>query len=238
MPKKLTGLIFIIATLGLLLAALIYRPLSNSPPKPASSATQTKAAATHTASDWLIEPGSRIGPITATSTLADLQQWFGPGNVKVSPIPGPEGTTFEGVYVYPNEPSKTLALIWKEGSHPQTVAIAQLSGTQSLWYTQEGVSLGTRLRTLEQLNQGAFTLSGFDWDYGGTVLSWGDSGKLRPRFQQNGSLVVRLSLPPEASSPAHQKAALQVAGDQTFSSSHPAMQTLNPLVTQIQIILQ
>lgn len=201
--------------------------------------TETKAGTTTPAApipaeDWLIEPGHRVGSITSRTTLAELQKLFGKQNVRAGKVPGPEGTEWDGAFLFPDQPDKKLKLIWKEASKPQTVGIAIIESPKSVWHTSEGISVGTTLRELEAMNHGPFTLSGFDWDYGGTVLSWGDHGKLRPKFQQNGGLVVRLYPALEGDPKALQK----VAGDETFSSSNPAMQLLNPTVSELQVILQ
>lgn len=244
MSKKLIGLIVVLVLGGLLFATVTHSPEKDNPidrrmtsrTTPAARSVAVREAENNAvpAEDWLIEPGNRIGSITARTKLADLQKLFGEKNVKVAMISGPEGSQFDGVILFPEQPEKALELIWKEGSNPKTVSVARLQGTKSVWHTAQGISLGTPLAKLETLNQGPFTLSGFDWDYGGTVLSWGDQGKLRSRFQQNGGLILRLTLPENTDGELHR----QVSGDQTFSSSHPAMRKLNPTVDQIQVMLQ
>src|SRR5690349_7729019 len=59
-------------------------------------------------SAWMIEPGKAVGPVTAQTTLADLQKTFGAANVHQESIYGAEGETYPGVVIYPNEPEKRL----------------------------------------------------------------------------------------------------------------------------------
>lgn len=247
MSKKLVLVIFALVVVGLFINTVTRSPQTDNPKDrqmvsrttPAVRSVAVKEASDAKpvaipAEDWLIEPGHRVGSITSRTTLPELEKLFGKQNVKAGQVPGPEGSEWAGAYLFAGHPEKKIKLIWKEGSQPHTVGIAIIESAKSVWHTSEPISIGTSLRQLETLNQGPFTLSGFDWDYGGTVLSWGDHGKLRPKFQQNGGLIVRLA-PPEQADEALQ---MKVAGDQTFSSSNPAMQKINPTVSEIQVMLQ
>ncbi len=181
---------------------------------------------------WLIVPGQSVGGIKAGSTLADLQTLFGANNVKDGKVPGPEGTTLDGAFVYPNQPDQKLMIVWKAGS--KTVESIQISGKKSRWATEDGVTLGTTLETLEKLNGVPFTMSGFGWDFGGTVLSWSDTGKLRDKFSKAGSLILRLAYADDASGDATAK----VSGDNPFKSNDPALQAVHPTVDSLWITLQ
>ena len=60
--------------------------------------------------DWLIVPGQRVGPITASTTRADLDILFGKDNVRESNLDiseGPEAATV----VFGDDPSAALAII-------------------------------------------------------------------------------------------------------------------------------
>jgi hypothetical protein len=198
-------------------------------PHPASP-TDTIAVDTQ----WLLEPGKQAGAITEKTTLTDLERLYGKDNIKAGEVPGPEGTTLPGAIVFPKDPKRKLTLYWKEGKGTPTPESVSVEGHHTLWHTPEGITLGMSLKTLEQLNRKPFMLSGFDWDYGGTVLSWGDEGQLKAKYHKQGNLLVRLSLPENANATLSQ----QVLGEETFSSQHPAMQKLNPTVSEIMIIFQ
>ncbi|HEY9745662.1 MAG TPA: hypothetical protein V6C99_05545 [Oculatellaceae cyanobacterium] len=186
---------------------------------------------TTSADFWVIDPGVRVGPITPKSTLADLEKAFGEANVKSAQIAGAEGDTYPGVVVYPLAPDQQLEIIWKS-EQQKTPGTIIIRGENSKWHTRNGVSLGTSLKTLETLNGGPFIMTGFDWDYGGTVLSWGDEGRLNSIFQKQGSLVLRL----EPSERAPQKAREAVLGDGSFSSANPNMQAVRPVVREMVVI--
>jgi hypothetical protein len=243
MPKNLIWLIIALVLIGLFISTATHSPQTNNPAdqkaasqaKPEIKTVPNPAANNGTIAvdtQWLIEPGVRVDKITAKTTLADLQAAYGKDNIKSGQVPGPEGTTLPGAIVFPHDPERTLTIIWKERKPTQTPESISISGKKTLWHTADGITLGTPLKELERLNGGAFTLSGFDWDYGGTVLSWGDHGKLKEKYQKAGTLVLRLA-PPE-NAPA--QLTNQVLGDKTFSSSIPAMQAINPTVSSMMVM--
>jgi len=181
----------------------------------------------------LIVPGSSVGKITANTTLADLRDWYGKANVQAGQVPTNEGGTLPGAILFPHDPHKTIKVYWKmlKGQTP-TVQSVLIEAPNTSWHTEEGIRVGTSLQQLEKLNGQAFTLSGFDWDYGGMVLSWGDRGKLRDQFQKNGGLSLQLAPSPNAST---HYASLE--GEGTFSSANPEMQKLNPQVVGLGVFL-
>lgn len=239
MPKSLIWLILLCVVIGLFVTTATRSPEKTSPAD-RKQVHQTTPALTQAPSDgnlavdaeWLIEPGKRVGNITGASTLADLTRLYGKSNIHTGPVPGPEGTTLDGAVLFPDDPKRALTVIWKEGKKNKQVGNISVTGKETLWHTVEGITLGTPLKELEIINGSPFTLSGFDWDYGGTVLSWGDTGKLRERFQTHGGLVIRLSPPQQVPEAIYS----QVAGDKTYSSHSPAMQQLDPKVSEILVM--
>jgi hypothetical protein len=100
---------------------------------------------------------------------------------------------------------------------------------KSLWKTRYGIGLGTSLKDLEKINRRPFRLAGFNWDYGGTVLSWSD-GFLEKDFGSNGDKKAFFRLSADHS---HLADTNLVQGDRDFSSGHPVMQTINPSIYQM-----
>jgi Tfp pilus tip-associated adhesin PilY1 len=182
------------------------------------------------AHDWKIVPGERIGPLTPMTTFSGLEQQFGAENVRREQIDVGEGFEEPGAMVYPESPSKRLAVLWRNGKDsdgPATVMICYGDNTAGTcdWKTQEGITLGTTLSRLETLNRRPFRLSGFGWDYSGTVTSW-NSGKLVTILNRKGRLILRLLPRDPIPTPEYR----QVEGDRDFSSGHGAMQKLDPRV--------
>ena len=100
-------------------------------------------------------------------------------------------------------------------------------GEKTLWHTEQGITLGTRLKELERLNGRPFTLTGFDWDYGGTVTNW-NGGKLA---EQIPDMILRLTPDyDETDTQLTEAEAHAVLGDQEITSDNPIVQRLNPAV--------
>jgi hypothetical protein len=117
-------------------------------------------------------------------------------------------------------------VLWHDTVSRARPARIIVRGSSGPWHLAPGIRLGTRLRELESLNHGAFTLAGFGWDYGGVILDW-RGGALAARLPG-----VRLYLEPAAGqqrSPAYRK----VLGDRDFASSAAPMRALDPRVYQI-----
>jgi hypothetical protein len=71
--------------------------------------------------DWLIVPGLRVGPITATTTRADLDTMFGKENVSDGSFGNgdvPEAATV----IFGNDSSAALAVTW-DREHASTIHI-------------------------------------------------------------------------------------------------------------------
>jgi hypothetical protein len=83
-------------------------------------------------------------------------------------------------------------------------------------------------------------MAGFDWDYSGTVLSWDkgtltrDLGQFDPQEGvEHGRVVLRLNCDTASTQPLTKEEGMQVAGDRDFSSDHPALQKMNPCVSEM-----
>lgn len=193
---------------------------------------QTKSVSPEnpTSRSWLILPGGVTGgAINAQATEAELTKLYGKENVVSLDIELGEGETEQGTALFPDNPERRLEVLWKDREAKRGLKRVQISGEKSLWKTVHGISLGTTLKQLEQLNRKHFLLAGFAWDYSGTVMSW-SQGTLEQELGPPPHVTLRLTPPND---PANDKLETEVLGDRSFSSGHPAMQELNPRVYQI-----
>jgi hypothetical protein len=177
--------------------------------------------------DWVVVPGVRVGPITASSSEADLRTAFGDAAVHAKDIDVGEGVTEPGTDIYGAIPGKQLAVLWADPAtrkHPSRVMICytQLQG-ECAWRTGDGIGMKTTLKDLERRNGRPFKLLGFGWDYSGTVSSW-EGGNLEALTKR---LLLRL-MPDEAGTASEEYRT--VLGETEYLSSNPAMQKLNPVV--------
>jgi hypothetical protein len=151
---------------------------------------------------------------------------FGAGNVtyRALQVPGYDDT--KGTVVFAGRPARQIEIVWKDQksrSRPSLVTFGPA------WRTAEGITVGADLAAVEKLNGGPFTLSGFEWDFGGTVTDW-KGGTLA---KQNGGcqLVVRFGISYENPGKAHDA----VGGSKDFSSRDPKMIAVKPAVREIAI---
>ena len=176
---------------------------------------------------WLIAPSGQQAEVRADSSVADLQAHFGRGNVTQARLrPTEEGAGVVGTIIYAGDAKRRLEIEWKARSFGRSPARVTVYGTASEWGVAPGITLGTSLEEIERLNGGPFTLTGFGWEYSGTVLGW-NGGALTPLGKATPRAVIRLR-----PAPAREQ---EVRGDREFRSDSAPMQELNPRVYELVI---
>ena len=185
------------------------------------------------ADDRTIIPGERTGPITRTTTLADLRRIYGDASVRIEDVDVGEGETAPGATVFPDDSLRRVQVAFRDsaGTVPRFITIR---GDTSAWHTEDGVTLGTRLARLAQLNGRPFVLMGFGWDYAGTVVSW-NGGRLASD-STGGRFIVRLR--PRLTGPVADSLQRDVLGDREYSSDRPAMRRLDPSIYELLTIFE
>lgn len=179
------------------------------------------------AGGWRIATGGTDGAIGPATTHADLAATF--GSIADTLIHMGEGQFEPGTVVHPGAPSERIEVVWSDSSRTRPWRV-QVTGDSTVWSVGPGITLGTSLAELETLNGRPLSLTGFGWDYGGTVMGW-NQGTLEPALLGgNGRVILRLAVAPEA---AASDDARQVSGDGVFPSDDPAMRRLDPRVRQI-----
>jgi hypothetical protein len=178
---------------------------------------------------WIILLPPQNGAITSSTTRVDLVNRYGAVNVRDQDVDVGEGETEPGTVVFPRDPTLAIEILWRDPKTKRSPKFLTIRGKASRWKTAHGVSLGTTLMQLEQINGKSFVLSGFGWDYSGTVESW-QSGALAKDLEGHGRVILRLDTEPTS---VTQQAYSELAGDRPFSSSNSAMQKLNPRIYEI-----
>jgi hypothetical protein len=178
--------------------------------------------------DWLIVPGERIGAITRDSTEAELRKIYGDENVTEAEVDIGEGETETGTVLFDKDPERRIEILWNDPEAKSNPAWVLINEPRNRWKTAEGIAIGTSLHELERMNGQPFTLTGFGWDYSGTVLDWND-GALEKFVGPWGRIILRLL--PEAGIP--ENAPADIWGDRDIPSDQPSMQKLDPKVYQI-----
>ncbi len=196
---------------------------SETPPVNERQADTERSVATARPADTLFLDSDSIN---RQSDEAALRRIFGDANVKQGRIPIGEGETLPGTVLFPDDSTRQLMILWSDTVGRRLPSRLILRGDSSRWSLRPGITLGTTLERLEQLNGSPFTLAGFGWDYAGVVTDWRGGRVTTPARNAK----VYLSPPPSKfSTPAYSR----VLGDKDYASDLPAMKELRPVVYQI-----
>ena len=181
--------------------------------------------------DWRIVPGERVGPVYAASSSDTLRAILGASSLVDKEIHIGEGVTEPGTVLWENDPSRALAILWKDPARRQGVErifiCYGLTSGPCRWRLDGGITYGTSLRALEKMNGRPFTLLGFGWDYSGTVSSW--RGGSLERLNRNGRVLVRLT-PRPGLVPGR-----ELSGDREILSTNRDMQRLDPVIYHLVV---
>lgn len=185
--------------------------------------------------DWLIVPGKRVGPITSETSQADLISLFGKENV----------TTKKDFYTYEEDRNGVITMLfpgnnkysvifWNDEVNIRKPKLIQIISNgvnqKNSWKTKEGISIGTCLKELENINKGPFSFYGFGWDAGGFVTSWGN-GLLESEFKDK----IKIQLLDTSHQILSENEFHLTRGEQTQRSDDEVVRKLNPCVNEIHI---
>lgn len=181
----------------------------------------------------VIRQASKISPMLgATTSEKDLIAYFGAKNVKRQTVNLAEGETSNGTVIFPNDPKKRVTFIWKDVKKRDLPEVIRIEDQPSLWRLPNEITTGTSLIELEKLNGKVFKMSGFDWDYGGNILSW-NNGKLESLLKsKSGKVSATASLAPAKGKNSPE----DLSGDKEILSSNASMHKLNPVVVTLSIL--
>ncbi len=176
------------------------------------------------------------GPFAKDASEASLKKHFGADNVAPGDIDIGEGATDPGTIVFANDPKRRIEVLWHDGVNRRLPATIALTGASTWVVTtpsadRRSFGLGASLAQVEAANGRAFTLNGFGWANGGTVVDW-KGGALGT--DRGCRLDVRFDVSRDISSRAYQR----VFGGRRFSSSDPAMRPAKPAVWSISLYWQ
>ncbi|HYA18069.1 MAG TPA: hypothetical protein VEF06_11415, partial [Bryobacteraceae bacterium] len=136
------------------------------------------------ANDFLLVPGVRVGPLTASAVKADVERLFPGATVKDDELELEEGVVLEATYVNREKRPESLAIVWTgktPDSHPKQVFLCRGRGRgECRWHAAApggNITVGVKLLDLEKINGNPFTIHGFGYGYGGNIESW-DGGKI------------------------------------------------------------
>lgn len=189
--------------------------------------------------DWLIIAGKRAGPVTFETTRAGLVRLFGARNVQEGEIVISDGGREPGSIVFGDQPDASLGVLWFDDTPESRVrSLVFCQGSEPAekcrWHTEDPISFGTGLKTLERLNGRKFKLNGFDWGYGGSITSW-EGGRLERLTPACGRVTLRLDPPPAPPSDERSSLIAEIEDSGEFWSSDAPMQAIDPAVDHMSM---
>jgi len=176
------------------------------------------------ATDWSINPGKNVGKITAKSNEADLIRLYGQQHVIRKEIGVGEGEMVAGSVIFPKEAKKELIVVWESDKPYQEIDYLRVEQPNTLWQTDQKITIGTTLDELVKINGKDFNFYGFEWDYAGLCKDW-QGGQISEKFS-----VFLEAENPEALFP-------DLIGEGLFSSSHPKADSAQLKVIALHIEL-
>ncbi len=176
--------------------------------------------------------------VLACENFEGLIKKYGAENLKKEvTIETGEGQ-FKVTKLFPDT-EKEVEIYWKDGKAYQQIqdALVRVHETadkkmsfNSPWNAKEaGVRLGMPLSEVVQLNGKTFTISGFGWDLGGSVVSW-EGGKLASK-----NLMVGFNDYSGNNGGLSSEAFAAISGEMEFDVVHPSIKQLNPIVDKLSV---
>ncbi|MEO1208067.1 MAG: hypothetical protein AAFX78_00860 [Cyanobacteria bacterium J06638_20] len=199
--------------------AVTEAPVTSAPASPAAIAQAPTI-------DMTVIPGERVGAIDASTSRTELAELYGEENLTDADIPVGEGFVEAGTALDMGE-GRSLNLIWSDETRTQPLEARDLG---EAWKLPEGIGVGTSLEELEEI-LGPFELTGFGWDYGGTVFFEGT-----PLAEYDGLVWVRLA-PPDSRLADSPGAFEAVMGDRMIPSDDPNLDALDLSVVDMGVYL-
>jgi len=172
--------------------------------------------------NWVIVPDVSFGDILANNEYVGLYKIYSRENVTNDSVHVGEGFYQEASILFKDTPNEATVFWQEEYEYPEKIVINK---ENSDWIINNNIKVGTTLDELIELNNGVFNLTGFAWDYGGTVLSW-EGGNL----EEMGSIIIRLSGDYEKLGGEEQK---QISGDIQLWSDNEILEKIDLKVSEI-----
>ncbi|MFM1913891.1 MAG: hypothetical protein RIR51_1743 [Bacteroidota bacterium] len=172
-----------------------------------------------------IIPDKSLNEVLNCGTKENLIARYGQENLVLDTQIVYQMDTLEASILYPNTVNQVQ--IFYRGDQIQDVKIA---GEGSEWKTDSGLYLGQDLKQVQEVNKMHFTISGFDWNYGGTVVSWEGGILGGPEV----SHLVKFKNQEDRNGISEEEY-MEVKGEMEFDIRHETIQALNPKCVEIAL---
>ena len=161
----------------------------------------------------------------ANLTGQSLASTYGAENITTQTLPGPEGESYTATVLYPNDPTRTLVIVWADPETQLRAASISAGEAASIWIGRHDLSVGDSIADVETANGRPFQLWGFGWDYGGWVSDWKGGA-----FADVNGCRTRARFDPRVDP------GVAASGDGEFSSNAPAIRAADPVVSEFGVV--
>jgi hypothetical protein len=175
----------------------------------------------------LKQVSDNLNDVLNCKDLQELTGKYGEQNLVADTLIIMGDDTLRGTILYPGTNNQVFVFY-----HNDQIIDVTIMGEKSDWKTESGLYLGMTLKEVEKINDKSFTISGFNWAHGGTVVSW-EGGKLGG---EKLSHVATFSNKNNQHADISEDEYRQISGQTEFDVRHPMIQKLNPLLDQLSIV--
>lgn len=178
---------------------------------------------------YTIIPCKDIGPFTADTRMESLIGMYGRSNIVIETQWFAEGTEEHRVIVLFPETENAITIMMKDEGMMAYPEFVEFYGEGAQWKVEHGITIGTTLEELVELNGAPITFSGFDWDYGGQIYDF-NGGKLSDLCSG-----LRLGYTVEEGVDYMETNYGAISGDVELTSDSPALQEFVIYVDKITV---
>lgn len=171
---------------------------------------------------WMVIPGKSVGLINKNTSEDELCEIFGKENVTRSEHFVEDVKQAEITHVYSGKPDQ-LIIFWNKPFKPPIERII-IENKGAKWKTPNGITIGTTLEEVINLNEKDFSMYGFEWDYGGTTISW-ENGKLSELYTLGEKFAIRFDF--EFDGSIFSEEASIVFGDHALKTNNEILRKLD-----------
>lgn len=169
-----------------------------------------------------------LNEVLACNDLAGLEKKYGKESCIADTTWVIGDDLLRGSILFPNS-KRQVYIYYRDGQ----IVDVTIVGNSSEWKTDSGLLLGMPLQSVQAINQKHFTLSGFNWKHGGSVVSWEGGKLLGDNTLGHLAAFSNSSNQHEGISDAEYQ---QISGETEFDVRHEVIQKLNPSVDLISLV--
>ena len=152
-------------------------------------------------------------PVRADDTGASLMERFDI-DAQLDQYPGESDDVYV-VTLFGEDPVRTITV---EFSDPERSSVVWVYGGPETVWTVAGLSVGSSIEAVEAANGGPFRMLGFEWDYHGQVIDYGEGALADLGGCQ---AVLALSYPYDLDSEVNYQPPVSLIGDVEIVSTDP-----------------